>query len=73
MLRIENVRKHSLVDVSFDPDLVPVLVEVYRTGRVRPLERATAYAEVNGLALVEKHFLRKGAAVSSRVRQFFHA
>jgi hypothetical protein len=42
MLAIENVRKHSLVDVSYDPDLVPVLVEVYRTGRVRPLERATA-------------------------------
>lgn len=69
MLLVEDVRRHSKVDVAYLPDGTPTLVEVYRTGRVRPLDRATAFAVSAGnVGLVRAHYVRKGAAVSSRLR-----
>ena len=73
MLAFENVRPSSKVDIAYDAHGEPVLVEVYKNGCVRVLDNATAYAVVNeDVGLVKAHFLRKGAAVSSRVDMLLH-
>jgi len=70
---VEKVNRASVVDVSYDADGVLCLVEVYQTGNVRLLKKATAEAQVNGLALLLPHFLRCGAAVPSHLGRHFHA
>ena len=66
---LENVRRNSIVDVSYDTEGIPCLVEVYQTGRVRLLERATADAQTNGPDLALAHYLHQGAAIPSYVRR----
>ena len=66
-----SARKGSTVDVAFDETGELVVVERFRGGKVRVLKQATRAAEDGNAAMVQQHFLREGAAVSSRVRKMF--
>ena len=70
MFGLGNARKGSKIDIAFDQNGDQVIVERLRGGSVRVLRKATHAAEDGNIAMVKKHFLRKGAAVSSRLDDY---